>query len=106
MSDSESRIHLMGNGLSPRQQQKTAAQNVTVGEVNDALERQATELQAMFGFYMRQVPTLMQQMMAGMLADFATHNGLTFPGQPDVPRETEQGPTDSVPPVGRKTFPE
>lgn len=93
MSD-ESRILSLRNGLPPRQKKNVGAQNVTVDEVNDALERQAAELQQMTAHYLKQVPQLMQQMMAGMLADFATHNGLTFPGQP-----TETPPTDTIPPV-------
>ncbi len=92
MSEPESRIALLGNGLDQRQKKKLGAQNATLDEVKQALVDERPEIEEMVKWYMRQVPGLMAHMMAGMLADFATQNGLTF-----VP------PAASVPPVDAKT---
>lgn len=68
---SESRIHLLGNGIPERQKAKLAAQNVTVGEVEQAILAVREENRAMVEFYMRQVPDLFLR----MIADFATAQG-------------------------------
>lgn len=75
---SDSRILSLSNGLPDRQKARLAAQNVTVGEVNDALERQAAEYDAMVKHYLAQVPDL----VARMIVDFMRVQGMEIKAAP------------------------
>lgn len=73
MSD---RIHLLNNGLPPRQKKNVASQNATLGEVNDALMAERVENENMVKWYMDQVP----EKVATMVAQILAANGITMKG--------------------------
>lgn len=64
----ESRIHLLGNGISDCQKAKIAAQNVTIAELTEALQAERVENENMVKWYMEQIPGLVATMLGDALA--------------------------------------
>ncbi len=90
----ESRLHLLDNGLSPRQKKNVGSQNATLAELHTALAAERVENEKMVKWYCMQLPEL----VARMVTDALAANGLTLrpPGweQLDPKPEPEREPAN------------
>lgn len=82
---SENRIHLLGNGIRPKQKKNVESQNITVGEVSAAFEAERVENEKMVKWYMLQVPELVERMVQDAVAGALLAAGITIPVTPQPP---------------------
>lgn len=95
MTPPESRLHILGNGLTPRQKKNMGQLNVTLDEMNEAFSSERIENENMVKWYMQQIPGL----VAKMLGDALAVNGLTMApptDMPGTPPNTQDGEAPNV----------